>query len=554
MPPPPPHPNCVWLDFLQNWHEEARAKGTKAASTYLKAHRSLAAVAEPYAHPCETVRLAGIGPSIAKRLEKEYELWCQTHRQPFPVRRMYATHPASSERAPAARTTRTAASKTRRIRKEYVPEPRSGAHGILVGIYTKILDEGNDEAALGKTEVIARAQPYCDSDYSVPGGGSRASAPSSLAHRAGGSQYSQSRRSYITAWNAMKTLIDKGYVYRSGNPPLFYLSDQGRSVAKVLAETEGIAVQSESPPFDLAQSQPLTAQLDTQSLSTYASMPEPRPTSSPPHSIPVSSNAPTEPSIEPAIQGIPGSRSQLYLPPRKHYFERPERAPWKRTTSMQSGLSMDDGIDVDCESDGDMVVDLVQSSQEDVYVASPSRPATQSAGPVRISISLIDSSPIIQHTSYSSPLVVSSPLRAISHGGSSSPSPCAQPAANMSDTPRTPLACHVLPPDSYTIHMIMDHREVRARNASGTDVGRRVTFEDALQRRGIACELRALELSDVLWVAKPKPEYRGPAAQQWELLQEVVLDTVVERKRLDDLTSSIFDGRWHEQKVRVSLM
>ena len=34
--------------------------------------------------------------------------------------------------------------------------------------------------------------------------------------------------------------------------------------------------------------------------------------------------------------------------------------------------------------------------------------------------------------------------------------------------------------------------------------------------------------------------------------REVVLDHIVERKRMDDLASSIVDGRFREQKVRVA--
>lgn len=85
----PPHPNCVWAGFLQQWYEDAREKGNKAASAYLKAQRSLNASTEPFTHPCETVRLAGIGDSIAKRLEKEYETWCDANDHPRVQRRTY---------------------------------------------------------------------------------------------------------------------------------------------------------------------------------------------------------------------------------------------------------------------------------------------------------------------------------------------------------------------------------------------------------------------------------------------------------------------------------
>ena len=34
--------------------------------------------------------------------------------------------------------------------------------------------------------------------------------------------------------------------------------------------------------------------------------------------------------------------------------------------------------------------------------------------------------------------------------------------------------------------------------------------------------------------------------------REMVLDYIIERKRMDDLVGSIIDGRFHEQKVRRS--
>lgn len=61
--------------------------------------------------------------------------------------------------------------------------------------------------------------------------------------------------------------------------------------------------------------------------------------------------------------------------------------------------------------------------------------------------------------------------------------------------------------------------------------------------------VRALELGDALWVAKchdanflPRLGAEG---------DEIMLDYIVERKRLDDLIGSIKDGRFHEQKFRL---
>lgn len=79
----------------------------------------------------------------------------------------------------------------------------------------------------------------------------------------------------------------------------------------------------------------------------------------------------------------------------------------------------------------------------------------------------------------------------------------------------------------------------------------RATFHEALAERGIPCEPRALELGDVVWIAKPRAQLDSASRRAWTHIPEVVLDIVVERKRLDDLTSSLVDGRWHDQKRRL---
>mgnify|MGYP002722271147 FL=1 len=68
-------PVAVWLSFLEAWADEARQRGTKAASAYLKAHQSLAACQDTLVHPSETVRVRGIGASIAERIERAYAQW-----------------------------------------------------------------------------------------------------------------------------------------------------------------------------------------------------------------------------------------------------------------------------------------------------------------------------------------------------------------------------------------------------------------------------------------------------------------------------------------------
>jgi crossover junction endonuclease MUS81 len=107
----------------------------------------------------------------------------------------------------------------------------------------------------------------------------------------------------------------------------------------------------------------------------------------------------------------------------------------------------------------------------------------------------------------------------------------------------------VLPPDSFEILLVLDSREIR----SSTD---RTYISDELLKKGVKSITRALPLGDVVWVAKLKAGYADQLRaanpeDEGEFSTEVVLDYILERKRLDDLISSIKDGRFHEQKFRL---
>lgn len=95
---------------------------------------------------------------------------------------------------------------------------------------------------------------------------------------------------------------------------------------------------------------------------------------------------------------------------------------------------------------------------------------------------------------------------------------------------------------TFKIQLILDNREVRAKND-------RDYIQDQLVRLGINPLIRPLELGDFFWVAKCNDP--GLLVRYGEEGDEVALDWIVERKRLDDLVGSIKDGRFHEQKFRL---
>ncbi|XP_064538680.1 crossover junction endonuclease MUS81 [Drosophila montana] len=87
---------------------------------------------------------------------------------------------------------------------------------------------------------------------------------------------------------------------------------------------------------------------------------------------------------------------------------------------------------------------------------------------------------------------------------------------------------------SYRIVLLVDTQETSGKNKRILDQTR-----SYLQTLNVEHEVRRLTVGDFLWIA------RDAAGN------ELVLPFIVERKRMDDLASSIRDGRFHEQKHRL---
>jgi crossover junction endonuclease MUS81 len=107
----------------------------------------------------------------------------------------------------------------------------------------------------------------------------------------------------------------------------------------------------------------------------------------------------------------------------------------------------------------------------------------------------------------------------------------------------------ILPAGSFEVKIVLDMREVR----SVTD---RDYISDELKKIGVSPIIRSLPLGDVLWVAEVSPLYNenlkgANVDDEGDGKIEIVLEHILERKRLDDLISSIKDGRFHEQKFRL---
>ncbi|KAK2900069.1 crossover junction endonuclease MUS81 isoform X1 [Channa argus] len=100
-------------------------------------------------------------------------------------------------------------------------------------------------------------------------------------------------------------------------------------------------------------------------------------------------------------------------------------------------------------------------------------------------------------------------------------------------------------PGTYEIILCVDFIET-----TGGSHHRKQELVKELQRNGVNFDIRKLSVGDFLWVAREKVapvpgQLRAPARR------ELVLDYIIERKRMDDLCGSIIDGRFREQKFRL---
>ncbi|KAF4344443.1 crossover junction endonuclease MUS81 [Fusarium beomiforme] len=204
--------NPQLLAWVKEWLHLARERNSKGVTTYRTAYNSLKACPITFEHPAQLQQLKGFGPKLCERLEQQLKKHCEQNGLPMPP------HPRSREAIPVSggdngESGSKVAKKVRKP-KAYVPALRSGAFALVVGLST--LDE-DSAVGMTKTELIEVAQPHCDSSFSAPSDPTK----------------------FYTAWNSMKTLLQKELVYERGRPLRRYaLTDEGWAVAKRIKETD----------------------------------------------------------------------------------------------------------------------------------------------------------------------------------------------------------------------------------------------------------------------------------------------------------------------------
>lgn len=134
-----------------------------------------------------------------------------------------------------------------------------------------------------------------------------------------------------------------------------------------------------------------------------------------------------------------------------------------------------------------------------------------------------------------------------------------------------PYRPFIFQPGEYELILCIDTRERIATNFCSD---KNAAFAAALQKQDVRVEIRTLPLGDFVWIAREKAKDQASQLRQFtsmtldiqsssstapsssanqssDIRRELVLDWIIERKRIDDLAASIKDRRWDDQKFRL---
>ncbi|KAF0296685.1 Crossover junction endonuclease MUS81 [Amphibalanus amphitrite] len=409
---------------------------------------------------------------------------------------------------------------------EYRPKPGSGGFALLVALRRHEKQQGY-AGFLRKAALQEAAQPLCNASLTLP--------------EAGG---------YYTAWSTMGTLVKRKLVRREGNPARFSLTDVGREVADRLDSSPWTLPSQRdcfdrltgmSPPSDCTGSSPVRVAPPVAASSSRPAEPRTVPQRLLSDTVApstdrlmyqyISSAGAAVRSKDDAQVSVDGGRVGFLVRCRRDELDASGRTYWTDPDRPER-----DGIVHVFLSDADCAEECPSGS-----LSGPSPPPPAAARQTKLhDMSDSDSDDEQRPTpsaSVSRPVVVEDWRPAAPTVSTERRPP--EPAAEPRDF--TPSV--VLRPGTFDVVLCVDNQETSGKSGPGACLR---TYRDVvlaeLQKNGVVADVRKLSVGDFLWVARPRTGKQP---------EELILPYIVERKRLDDLASSIRDSRYREQKFRL---
>ncbi|KAH9774271.1 Crossover junction endonuclease MUS81 [Citrus sinensis] len=399
--------------------------------------------------------------------------------------------------------------------KRYMPQRNSVAYALLITLYRGTTN-GNE--FMRKQDLI---------DAAEASGLSRAPIMPEKGKGKPG-QFGSSPRDWYSGWSCMKTLITKGLVVKSSCPAKYMLTPGGREAARECLSRSGFADSIEnvvngkdSDKNELSELDLVLAHPDSNGEVTECFVPLSRKEKS--------TDVPFE-SLE-RFTRMGYSKEQVL----RAFGEVSETSQHKEISSLWPAVL--------CRLQEDEVYALhseLHSVREDYDAASRTCISTNGRVDLEGSWSNQKGSGsggenVLHFSNGSTPSLFT--LKACSSSDYSA-------KRSRSDDPKTRVNLLSVPPlsfgerfeDAYEVVLILDDREQFAVQGSRS---RRI-IENVCSQFKIQMEVRRLPVGDGIWIARHR-----------QTQSEYVLDFIVERKKVDDLRSSIRDNRYRDQKLRL---
>ncbi|XP_045819750.1 crossover junction endonuclease MUS81 isoform X1 [Trifolium pratense] len=388
--------------------------------------------------------------------------------------------------------------------KRYVPQRNSVAYALLITLYR---GTSNGNEFMRKQELI---------DAAEASGLSRAPiAPEKGKGKPG--HFGSSPQDWYSGWSCMKTLISKGLVVKSSCPAKYMLTQEGKEAACDCLKRSGMAESLDKSasveiPIHMDKQNSLDMEVDAHDLESEVTSPLNR--QKKPVDVPLDS-------LE-RFTKMGYSKEQIITA-----FEDVSRShPSKDISSLWPAV-------------------LCQLREEQVYGSQPESRIMMNAnavvnglkGPIEKESRTASSSCGGHVANLRSLDIPSFPMRACSSADHAMQKPNKDEVkSQMNILSVPPLSLGERFEDAYEVILILDDREQFATQGSRS----RKIIENIRSHFKIQIEVRRLPVGDGIWIARHKT-----------LGSEYVLDFIVERKKIDDLRSSIRDNRYKDQKLRL---
>ncbi|KAM3080233.1 Crossover junction endonuclease mus81 [Clarireedia jacksonii] len=218
MPPPTTCGNPLLLEWLEEMVQEASSRGYKSLPTLRKARDSMKACSKMFQHPSEAIELQGVGEKLVKTLTEKLQNFCEENGIAMPSEPKHKRKRNASVLGEGDEDENSDVEPPRPLKKpakklrSYVPGQRTGAYALLLALAT--LPRSSREG-ITKEQLIPLAQPHCDISFTKPPTGK-----------------------FYTAWDSIKTLVNKDMVYTKKNPATrYYLTEEGWDLAESMKKS-----------------------------------------------------------------------------------------------------------------------------------------------------------------------------------------------------------------------------------------------------------------------------------------------------------------------------